>query len=233
MAGEGRVTLHGTWASPYSKRVELALKVKGIEYEYVEEDLMNKSSLLLQYNPVHKKIPILVHNGKPIVESMVILEYIEETWSDGPRLLPEDPYERAKIRFWATFLHQQVFEVLVLVLKTDGEAQAKAMEQLHEKLKLLEEGIKGSFPGGSPAVNGENMGLLDIVVCSYFGPYKVHEEVLGLKYLDSEKYPLVTSWVKSLVQYPAVKESTPPHEKSVALVRYFREKALQSPAGVL
>jgi len=33
-----RVTLHGMWASSYSKRVEMALKIKGMPYEDVEED---------------------------------------------------------------------------------------------------------------------------------------------------------------------------------------------------
>ncbi|XP_034217515.1 glutathione S-transferase U9-like [Prunus dulcis] len=97
MEEENKLTLHGLWISPYSKRVELALKTKGIPFEFVEEDLMNKSPLLLKYNPVHKKVPVLVHNGKPIVESLIILEYIDETWKTGPRLLPEDPYKRARV----------------------------------------------------------------------------------------------------------------------------------------
>ena len=95
MAEQNKVILYGTWFSPYAKMVELALKVKGIPYEYVEEDLGNKSPMLLKLNPIHKKVPVLVHNGKAIVESLVIIEYIDETWKTGPQLLPDDPYKRA------------------------------------------------------------------------------------------------------------------------------------------
>nr|DAD31247.1 TPA_asm: hypothetical protein HUJ06_010098 [Nelumbo nucifera] len=103
------VKLLGMWASSYCKRVELALKLKGIGYEYVEEDLSDKSQMLLQYNPVHKKVPVLIHNGRPITESLVILEYIDDNWKTSPPLLPQDPYHRATFRFWANFFDQQGF----------------------------------------------------------------------------------------------------------------------------
>ncbi|KAI3942927.1 hypothetical protein MKW92_018955 [Papaver armeniacum] len=90
--------LFGVWYSPFVC----------LNHEYIEEDLSNKSDLLLQYNPVHKKIPILVHAGKPIVESLIILEYIDETWPDRYPLLPKDPFERSKARFWAKFLQDKV-----------------------------------------------------------------------------------------------------------------------------
>lgn len=114
MGEENKVTLHGSWASPYVKRVELALKVKGIPFEYVEEDLRDKSPLLLKYNPIHKKVPVLVHNGKPVSESFVILEYIDETWKNQPRLFPQDPYERARVRFWASFIQQVISQTFIL-----------------------------------------------------------------------------------------------------------------------
>ncbi|GLJ19062.1 hypothetical protein SUGI_0342190 [Cryptomeria japonica] len=80
MSSENGVKLLGAWASPFVIGVLIALEEKGIEYEYVEQDLMSKtkSPLLLELNPVHKKVPVLIHNGRPVAESAIILQYIDE-----------------------------------------------------------------------------------------------------------------------------------------------------------
>ena len=66
--------------------------MKGVQFEFKEEDLQNKRPLLLQYNSIHKKVPVLLHNGMHIAESLIILEYIDETWPDN-LILPRDPYD--------------------------------------------------------------------------------------------------------------------------------------------
>ncbi|KAI5315623.1 hypothetical protein L3X38_044799 [Prunus dulcis] len=90
------VKLFGTWPSPYGYGVIWA-QLKGVKYEYIKEDLANKSDLLLQYNPVHKKIPVPVHNEKPI----------DETWPQNP-LLSDGPHERALARFLTKFIDEKV-----------------------------------------------------------------------------------------------------------------------------
>ena len=103
------VVLLDSWVSVFSARARIALDEKGICYQKLEQDLTNKSSILVESNPVHKKIPVLIHNGKPICESSIIVEYIDETWKDTrPPLLPSDPYLKAQARFWADYVDKKV-----------------------------------------------------------------------------------------------------------------------------
>lgn len=103
-----QVVLLDYWVSMFGMRARIALAEKGVHYEYSEQDLGNKSPLLLKMNPIHKKIPVLIHNDKPICESLVILQYIDEVWNDKAPLMPTDPYEKAQVRFWADFIDKKV-----------------------------------------------------------------------------------------------------------------------------
>ncbi|XVF09083.1 hypothetical protein REPUB_Repub07fG0060300 [Reevesia pubescens] len=113
-------------------------------------------------------------------------------------------------------------------MKTSGEAQEKAIKEVLEKLQVLEEGMKDFFPDGTPSISNQSMGILEIVICSLLGPYKLQEEVLGIKIIDPERTPLIVSLLKAINEVPLVKELAPPPEKTVALLKFFRDNALKS-----
>ena len=44
-------------------------------------------------------VPTLIIDGHTLTDSMAIMEYLEETREEGPKLLPADPVTRAKVSF--------------------------------------------------------------------------------------------------------------------------------------
>ncbi|RWR85348.1 putative glutathione S-transferase [Cinnamomum micranthum f. kanehirae] len=154
------VILLDFWPSPFGMRARISLMEKGVEYEYKEEDLSSKSPLLLKSNPIHKKIPVLIHNGKSICESLVIVQYIDEVWKDKP-LMPEDPYERAQARFWADFIDKKIHECGSRIWKSREEDQEVAKKKFIYYLKLLEGEL-----GDEPFYGGKSFGYVDVVLVS-------------------------------------------------------------------
>jgi len=124
----------------------------------------------------------------------------------------------------------QLMESTFLVVKTDGEAQQKAIDHVYEKLKVLEDGMKTYLGEGNAIISGveNNFGILDIVFCALYGAYKAHEEVIGLKFIVPEKFPVLFSWLMAIAEVEAVKIATPPHEKTVGILQLFRLSALKS-----
>ncbi|XP_010034324.1 probable glutathione S-transferase [Eucalyptus grandis] len=123
------VKLFGFWASPIAIRILWALKLKEVSIdECVEEDLVNHSFTLLQYSHAHKKAPILFHQGKLIAKSLFILEYINET-RQQKALLPQEPYDRAKARFWAKFVDDKFRDVNIKTKADKAEGKTAAFTE--------------------------------------------------------------------------------------------------------
>ncbi|KAI4338134.1 hypothetical protein L6164_016481 [Bauhinia variegata] len=219
---EDQVKLHGAWASPFNCRVIWALKLKGIAYKYIGEDLSNKSPQLLQYNPVHKKIPVLVHGGKPICESMIIVEYIDEIWPQINPLLPADPYERAQARFWVKFAEEMGSVVWSLFYSIEGREKATK-----EALEVLEV-VENQCLGEKKFFGGDNISIVDIAFGAIFHWLQVIEEIIDLKLLQAEKFPHLHSWINNFRDVPVIKDGLPDHEELLAFFKGTMEKLLAS-----
>ncbi|XP_044477418.1 glutathione transferase GST 23-like [Mangifera indica] len=195
----GEVKVIGSTLSLFCTRIEWALKLKGVEYEYIAEDLMNKSPILLKYNSVHKKIPVLVRNDKPIAESLVILEYIDEFWKEKYPLLPEDPSERAMARFWAKFADEKCVMGAFGACWKEGEEKDTAVESAIENFAYLEKQIEGKKYFG-----GEEIGYLDLALGWIPHWLNVMEQVGEMKVVDGEKLPLLNEWCHNFIQVPVI-----------------------------
>ncbi|KAK4835698.1 hypothetical protein QYF36_013232 [Acer negundo] len=187
----------------------------GTQFQVVEQDTTNKSPLLLNSNAIYKKIPVLIHNQKPICESLVIIEYIDETWKNATPILPLDPYEKAVARFWAKFVEEKFTEVMRKVVFTKGEQQEKEVKEAKEAMEVLEGELKGKKFFG-----GDKIGLVDIVLGWISIWLEIMEETAGVRILDSEKCPWIHKWMHNFIDLSFVKENIPPRDR---LVHYYQQ----------
>ncbi|CAL4919424.1 unnamed protein product [Urochloa decumbens] len=219
MAGEKKqgLQLLDFWVSPFGQRCRIALAEKGLPYEYLEQDLGNKSELLLRSNPIHKKIPVLLHDGRPVCESLIIVQYIDEAFAPAS-LLPSDPYARAQARFWADYVDKKLYDCGTRLWKLKGEAQAQARKEMVEILRTLEEGALGD----KEFLGGDAFGFLDLVLVpftSWFLTYERHGE-----FSVEKECPRLAAWAKRCGERESVAKTLSPPEKVYEFVGGLKKR---------
>ncbi|KAK7317549.1 hypothetical protein RJT34_01888 [Clitoria ternatea] len=221
---KSEVKLIGKWSSPYAMRVKIALNIKSLQYELFEETLNPKSHFLLQFNPVYGKVPVLIHHDRPICESLVIVEYIDETWSTGPSILPSDPYDRALARFWAAYIDDKWFPSMKNIVIVEGEEERKPyFEVLEEVVERMEDAF-GKCSKGKPFFAGERVGFLDIAFGSFLGWLSLIEHIYERKLLVEAKAPALVKWAERFAADPAVKGLIPEIDKLVEIFKPLQIK---------
>ncbi|KAG0496303.1 hypothetical protein HPP92_000994 [Vanilla planifolia] len=186
MAGGKAVKLLDFWASPFGMRCRIALAEKEIEYEFLEQNLQDKSELLLKSNPVHKKIPVLIHDGRAICESLIIVQYIDEVFPGSPSSPPTPT--RAYARFWADFVDRKV------------HSGANQMWKL-KKERSWRKRRKRTYFGG------DEFGLVDITLVPYTPRFYSFEVFAGLSV--EKECPRLAAWGKRCGERESVAKVLP------------------------
>uniref|UniRef100_A0A0D9V4E3 Glutathione S-transferase n=1 Tax=Leersia perrieri TaxID=77586 RepID=A0A0D9V4E3_9ORYZ len=210
-AAAAELRLLGEKMSPYCIRVEHAMAVKGVTgYEYVEEDLENKSELLLASNPVHAKVPVLIHNSKPLCESLIIVQYVDEVWAGaGPSLLPSDPYERSRARFWAAYIDDKFFRSYEpFFMSRTKEEMVEKFKNVIPQVETLEEGLK-ECSKGKPFFGGDRIGFVDVALGGYLRFFKALDEVAGTDLFDAARFPRLAAWAERYEAVDAIRRASP------------------------
>ena len=96
-----------TKRSPYARKVRVMALEKGINLEFIDEDLANKSKTLLDNNPLGKVPTLILDNGDTIYDSVVICQYIEDL-NDKLMLIPKSGKARYEVLKWEAMADDMV-----------------------------------------------------------------------------------------------------------------------------
>jgi glutathione S-transferase len=134
------LTLYHVWTSTCSKKVRICFAEKGLDWESriikggaARENL---EPWYLKINP-NGVVPSLDHDGRIVIESCVILEYLDDVFPDPP-LRPTDPVDRAAMRVWLEKSESVVHKNINVISHNRFAAARMAGLTDDEKLKIAE-----------------------------------------------------------------------------------------------
>ena len=163
------VTLFGHWICPFSVRVEFALAQRGIEYTIVDvppRAVRPKGFVVPEEFIAHSpklEVPMVKIDGQYLADSIPILEWLEEKFTDAS-LLPVGDVQQAIVRERVEWMNKYVYRPMIGVyygtdaalIQESSDAFMKAMETVDQWLQT------------SPWLAGETPTLAEAIMAGVY-----------------------------------------------------------------
>jgi glutathione S-transferase len=194
--------------SLFSRKVEIALREKGLSYERVlvpftqDAGYQPKHPMVLSANP-KRQVPVLIEGDLPLFDSTVIFEYLEDAYPTPP-LYPREARARAKCRLLELEADEILFApVRNLLYRTepplgDKAAQARreaAGREAEMDLVRLFAGLEARLQDGDwfcGAFSAADIGMFMTVLWTQ----RLKGPVLG-------PYPALAAWYARMLDRPS------------------------------
>jgi glutathione S-transferase len=201
-------TLYGISASPYVRKVRVALEEKGIAYEHDPVVPMNVSAEYKRISPLGK-VPAYRDGDHTLADSSVIIAYLEKV-KPQPALYPSDPYEFARALWFEEYgdsalvavtgpkiFFQRVVAPKFLNQKCDEAVVQKAVD---EELPPFFDYLEGEVGEGG-VVAGTRFSIGDIGLVTHF----VNLQFAGFG-VDAKRWPKLARYVDHVMARPSFKK---------------------------
>jgi glutathione S-transferase len=220
------------WNSVHSFKVRVVLAEKGVAWESRRLELLKFEHLQPQYLQLNPNgvVPTLVHDGRTVLESSIICQYLDEQFAQPP-LLPADPYPRAQARTWLKYfddvLHpalravsfERLYRPLLAALPRQELEQRLAAHPNPARAKafLAADAAPADLAPFAKAIarlegalstqwlSGEHFGMADVALA----PFAERLAHLGLEDLWAG-HRNVADWIARLLAYPSVQAAQAP-----------------------
>ncbi|MFZ6644533.1 glutathione S-transferase [Undibacterium sp. TJN25] len=197
------IRLCGFSSSNYYNKVKLAMLEKGLAFD---EELVwtDRSPALLEKSPLGK-IPYLETADGVLIESQVIVDYIESSFPEHP-LFPADPVAAAKIRELITFMElhlelvaRELYPQAFFGGTVSDEVKARAEKLLRRNTKAFARFVKFS-----PYIGGSEFTMADCVALAHLPLVGMATKIIYGEDLLAD-LP-VKEYTKMLAERPAVQK---------------------------
>lgn len=246
-SAEHPLKLYGGWFCPFVQRSWIVLHEKTIPHQYIEINPYHKAPEFLALNP-RGLVPTLGvpvgSNGKeqkPLYESLVLCEYLDEAYADegkfGQRLLPEDAYERGRCRLWIDHISTKIIPGFYKFLQHTPDKAYSIEDARSEFLGNIKTLVQQMDDSG-PWFLGERFSLVDVMLApwakrlfliDHYKPGGVGIEEAKAK--DQDIWARWQKWFDAITSRQSVEETWSDNDQYIAAYKRYAEDTTGSMVG--
>lgn len=140
--------LIGAGASPYVRKVRVALAEKKIEYQYELDDVWSDSTQIQKVNPLGKVPTLIIDDGGAVFDSRVIVEYLDNL-TPVHRLVPPSGRARVEVKTWEALCDGLLDAAILMRIEQTQRAEgqrsaawiARQMSKVEHALQSMSAGL--------------------------------------------------------------------------------------------
>jgi glutathione S-transferase len=197
--------IHGVSASPFVRKVLVALAEKGIDYDLVPQMPMGQPPEYFEISPLGK-IPCYQDGDFSLPDSSAIIAYLERTRPE-PALYPADAKEYGRALWYEEYADTKIAETVgklffnrvvktkILQQEPDEAVIAEGLAELPKVYDYLEEQL-----GDREVLAGTQLSIADVAVSSQF----VNLAHAG-ESVDAGRWPKLAAYVGRIHARPSFK----------------------------
>ena len=158
--------LIGSLASPYVRKVRVVLAEKKLDYQFELENVWDAATRIHGVNPLGKVPCLIMEDGHALVDSRVMVEYLD-TLTPVCKLLPPNGRERADIKCWEAVADGVLDAgVLMRLERTLRPEPQQSQEWIDRQMQKVRQGLAylSDKLGESPYCAGNHYSLADVAV---------------------------------------------------------------------
>jgi glutathione S-transferase len=221
-AGEGGITVVGSYVSPFVRKVLACLELKQLDYRidpiapfYGDDEYSRLSPL--------RRVPILIDDRVTLCDSTVIAQYLEDRYPERHSLYPADVADRARARWLEEYADTRLADVVVwgvfnkAVLDPGIWGRPRDLAAIDRVIQEDLPGVLDYLESQVPAIGfmfgPATIGIADIALAAPF-------RNLGFarQRVDAERWPRTAAFVDRVLAHEAF-----------AKIRPFEERQLRTP----
>jgi maleylpyruvate isomerase len=210
------ILFHGYWRSSAAYRVRISLNLKGLDYQEVDHDLRTGAQKDPAYTAIAPAglVPAVEHDGHAYVQSLAILEWLEERWPE-PALLPKAMDERAIVRGMALTVAADIHPLNNLrILKYLKNELGQPQEQVDAWIAhWIQEGFAALEVLIARHGKGFAFGATPTIADCFLVPQVFNAERFNV---DLSSFPKIVSVAEKARALPAFAAAHPDHQPGAA-----------------